>query len=235
MKTAFDRANELVLELPPAKDQAVIQQVVMKHALDLEGRPLPEKLSPEARDKLRKALAELGAPPTAFDRFKPFFAAMTLAILISQKSGLTGEKGAEAVLSEAAQAASKPVSGLETFEYQLSLFDKLPETEQIKMLEETLDNLHRFPELFREMNALWSRGDAEGFAKLMIEMSAQSPAAYKLLLSDRNARWAEWIDRRLDAPGVVFVGVGAGHFGGEDNVHELLAKRGIKSARVPAE
>ena len=33
--------------------------------------------------------------------------------------------------------------------------------------------------------------DAEGFAKLMNEMNAQSPAAYKALLTDRNANWAD--------------------------------------------
>ena len=62
-------------------------------------------------------------------------------------------------------------------------------------------------------------------------MNADSPELTKLLLTDRNATWADWIDQRLDKPGVVFVGVGAGHLGGKDSVQDLLAKRGISSAR----
>jgi uncharacterized protein YbaP (TraB family) len=58
---------------------------------------------------------------------------------------------------------------------------------------------------------------------------------YKPLLVDRNVNWAEWIDTRLDKPGVVFMGVGAGHLGGSDSVQAILAKRGIKSARIAAD
>ena len=65
----------------------------------------------------------------------------------------------------------------------------------------------------------------------MNEMDAQSPAAYKALLTDRNATWADWVQKRLDQPGVVFVGVGAGHLGGKDSVQAFLARRGIESTR----
>ena len=82
------------------------------------------------------------------------------------------------------------------------------------------------------MNKHWTSGDSEGMAKLMNDMNDESPAMYKTLLTDRNANWAEWIDKRLDKPGVVFMGVGAGHLGGKDSVQDLLAKRGIKSARI---
>ena len=51
-------------------------------------------------------------------------------------------------------------------------------------------------------------------------------------MTDRNANWADWIDKRLDKPGIVFLGVGAGHLAGRDSVQDLLDKRGIKSARV---
>ena len=110
----------------------------------------------------------------------------------------------------------------------------MSEADQIKMLEETLDQLDQLGPMFAEMNKHWTSGDSEGMAKLMNEMNVQSPAMYKTLLVDRNANWAEWIDKRLDKPGVVFMGVGAGHLGGEDSVQALLEKRGIKSARIAA-
>jgi uncharacterized protein len=232
VKTAFDHADELVLELPPMEDKAALQPVIMKYALDTSGKPLLEKLSPVAKEKYVEALGELGAPPTAFDKFRPFFAALTVVMAGAQKLGMTGEQGAEAILTKAAKDDKKPISGLETVDYQMSLFANLSEADQIKMLEETLGELDKLGAVFAEMNKHWTSGDAEGMAKLMNDMSDESPAMYKSLLTDRNANWAEWIDKRLDKPGVVFMGVGAGHLGGKDSVQDLLAKRGIKSTRL---
>src|SRR5688572_18713288 len=68
VKTAFEGAGELVLELPPMEDKAVLQPIIMKYALDTSGKPLSEKLSPEGKERFAKALAGIGAPPTAFDK-----------------------------------------------------------------------------------------------------------------------------------------------------------------------
>ena len=235
VKSAFDKSGELVLEIPPMEDKAALQPIIMKYAFDASGKPLSEKLSPEGKERLAKALAGLGAPPTAFDKFKPFFAALTVVMAGAQKLGFTGEQGAEAVLTKAAKDGKKPISGLETIDYQMSLFANMSDADQVKMLEETLKEIEQLGPMFAEMNKHWTSGDADGMAKLMNEMNAQSPAMYKTLLVDRNANWADWIDKRLDKPGVVFMGVGAGHLGGEDSVQALLAKRGIKSERVAAE
>ena len=234
VKTAFDQSSEVVLELPPMEDKAALQPIVMKYAIDTSGKPLSEKLSPAAKEKYVKALTEMGVPPAAFDKFKPFFAALTVIMAGAQKIGMTGEQGAEAILTKAAKDGKKPISGLETVDYQMSLFANLSEADQIKMLEETLSEIDKLGEMFGEMNKHWTAGDAEGMAKLMNDMNDQSPAMYKTLLTDRNANWAEWIDKRLDKPGVVFMGVGAGHLGGKDSVQDLLAKRGIKSKRIAA-
>jgi uncharacterized protein YbaP (TraB family) len=235
VKSAFDKSGELVLEIPPMEDKAALQPIIMKYAFDASGKPLSEKLSPAAKEKYTKALAAIGAPPTAFDKFRPFFAALTLVTLNAQKLGFTGENGAEAVLTKAAKEEKKPIDALETVDFQMQLFANMPEKEQIDMLEQTLDQLDEVATVFKEMNTHWSKGDSEGMAKLMNEMDAQSPAFYKRLITDRNASWAEWIDQRLDKPGTVFVGVGAGHLGGKDSVQGFLAKRGIDTSRVAAE
>jgi uncharacterized protein YbaP (TraB family) len=235
VKTAFDKSGELVLELPPVEDKTSLQPVILKYAMDSSGRPLLDKLSPATKEKYGKALAELGAPPTAFDKFKPFFAALTLVMANAQKLGFTGENGAEAVLIKAAKEKKKPISGLETADYQLSLLANMPEAEQIQMLEQTLDELDEATEIFKRMNEYWSKGDSEGMAKLINDLNAQSPKMYKTLITDRNANWAEWMDKRLDKPGTVFIGVGAGHLGGKDSVQSLLAGRGIQVERVAAE
>lgn len=235
VKTAFDQSKELVLELPSIDDPTAIQQAVMKYAIDPSGKKLSDKLSPATRAKYLKALADIGAPQAAFDQFRPFFATMTIVMASAQKLGYTGEMGAEAVLTKAAKEAGKPISGLETIDYQMGLFAGMTDAEQIQMLEETLDQLPEVAAMFARMNDVWTRGDADGFATLMNEMNAQSPRAYELLLAGRNRNWATWIDERLDKPGTVFIAVGAGHLGGKDSVQAILAGRGIESVRVPAQ
>ena len=64
----------------------------------------------------------------------------------------------------------------------------------------------------------------------MNETETASPEAHKVIFADRNATWADWIDRRMDKPGIVFLGVGTGHLAGRDSVQEFLDKRGIKSS-----
>ncbi|HYI43641.1 MAG TPA: TraB/GumN family protein [Sphingomicrobium sp.] len=230
VKAAFDASDELVLEVIAPEDPAAMAPVMQKYAMDTSGKTLREKLSPQGREKLTKALAAMGAPADAFDKLKPFFAALTLTVMESQKLGMTNAQGSEAVLTKAAKAASKPIGNLESVDFQIKMMADLPEKSQIEMLEQTLDQAHEMGKSFERMKALWTAGDAEGFAKLMHEMNASSPEAYDAIFTKRNANWAEWVDKRLDKPGTVFVAVGTGHLAGKNSVQELLEKRGIKSA-----
>jgi uncharacterized protein YbaP (TraB family) len=53
-----------------------------------------------------------------------------------------------------------------------------------------------------------------------------------VLLTRRNARWAEWLRRRMDQPGTAFVAVGAGHLAGSESVQAMLARHGLRVRRV---
>jgi hypothetical protein len=55
---------------------------------------------------------------------------------------------------------------------------------------------------------------------------------YKTMFADRNVKWADWVGRRLEKPGIVFMAVGAGHLAGKDSVQSFLAKKGISAAKV---
>ncbi len=86
--------------------------------------------------------------------------------------------------------------------------------------------------MLTRLQAAWNRGDIESFAPMLEQMEASSPETYRLLFDNRNGRWAHWIARRLQQPGIVFVAVGAGHLAGKDSVQSWLATRGIASARI---
>ena len=78
----------------------------------------------------------------------------------------------------------------------------------------------------------WAKGDPAGLAKEMNDSLKDSPEVARVLLYQRNARWAGWIRQRMARPGTVFVAVGAGHLAGADSVQSMLSKRGLKVTRV---
>jgi uncharacterized protein YbaP (TraB family) len=232
VKTAFDQSREVYLEAVLPEDPKTMMPLVQQYALDKSGKTLTEKLSPAGRAKLAKLLGAMGAPATALDTFTPMFAMMNLVMVPYQALGMTPEHGTEKKLTAAAKSSGKPVGELEGFEAQLKMLGRIPEKAQIAAFEEMLATFEEAPALIKRMVTYWNGGDAEGFATLMKEMQASSPEVYKVMMTDRNAEWAKWIDTRLDKPGTVFVAVGTAHLAGADSVQKLLADRGIKSARA---
>ena len=83
-----------------------------------------------------------------------------------------------------------------------------------------------------DMQSAWKRGDQNVFVNMLDQLHASSPDTYRMMFTERNARWADWIAARLQTPGVVFVAVGAGHLAGKDSVLVRLAEKGLQSQRV---
>lgn len=229
--TAFESAQELVTELPdvPPGEAAALS---LKVGTLPAGQSLRAGMNPEELAKYEGAMKALGLPPGAFDRFKPWFAAVALATLPLQKAGYSMENGIETQLDKRNKALGRPRSGLETLEFQLGIFDGLPEAAQRKYLFDVIDAIPTIPQDIGKMVDAWAKGDAASLASLLNAQSDDDPALYDALLTKRNKNWAVWIDDRLDKPGVVFIAVGAGHLGGKDSVQELLRKRKIKAVRV---
>lgn len=231
VKTAFDESDELVLEMVEP-DPQTMQSLVMRMALDTKGPALSEKLPADKRDAFAKAATEVGIPSAAMDRFDPWFAAVTLTVAGLPKLGYDPESGAERVLSAAAKSAGKKVIGLETPEQQLGYFDALPEPLQVKFLVSTIDDFPKMGSEIEKMVTSWSTGNPTALAEAMNEGMRDTPEVAKVLLADRNIRWADWISKRLDEPGTVFVAVGAGHLAGADSVQVQLDKRELTATRI---
>ncbi len=232
VKTAFDESDELVVEAITPDDPSELQPLILRFAVDPDGRKLSDRLSPEQNEAFADALAEMGLPANALDPLEPWFASLTLVNVAAQKMGIRPEHGADTILIGAARERGIPVSELEGVEWQLSLFDEMSEEQQLKQLRQTLDSLEELDDMLEPMLAAWSTGDVEGLVELMKESQAQDAELHELIFTNRNRTWAEWVQERLERPGTVFVAVGAGHLAGEDSVQDVLAGRGIESRRV---
>ena len=234
VKTAFDASSELVMEIITPEDPSAVAPLLQKYAIDASGKSLTSKLSSKHQMMLAEKLKGFGMPPAALDRFRPFFAAMTLSVLDMQRLGINPENGAEKALTKAAKERKIAIGEVETMEKQMAMLNALEEKEQVRLLEKTLDESAEVKETLDKMMSAWGKGDADAVAALVNETNTDSPALYKLLIADRNKAWAEWIDTRLDKPGRVFMAVGAGHLAGPDSVQRYLKDKGIASSRVPA-
>jgi uncharacterized protein YbaP (TraB family) len=234
VRTAFDASNELVLEIITPDNPAAVAPLMQKYAIDTSGKTLTSKLSPKHQVLLAERLKALGLPPNAFDQFRPFFAAMTVTVLDLTAMGISAETGAEKLLMKAARDKKMTIGEVESIEQQFAMLNALDEAEQLRLLGKALEDAGKSKDTINKLIAAWGRGDAPAVAEVMNEGAKESPALNKLLLVDRNKRWAEWIDQRLDKPGTVFMAVGAGHLAGADSVQRYLKERGIDAARVPA-
>ncbi|WP_439568002.1 TraB/GumN family protein [Sphingopyxis sp.] len=232
VKTAFDKSDEMMLEIVLPEDQAAVAQTMMPLAMDMTGKTIPSRLTADQLKAYQAAMVSVGMPANAFDAFEPWFPAMTLSILPLTKLGYDPEQGAEKLLTKFAKAAGKPIAGLETLEQQLGFFDTLPETQQVAFLNSVVKDMDKLGPTLDKMVVLWAKGDPAGLAVAMNESLAATPELATTLLYDRNQRWADQIKTRLAKPGTVFIAVGAGHLAGEKSVQDYLKARGLTAERV---
>jgi uncharacterized protein len=215
---AFNQSDQIMLEMIEP-DQTAMAGMIMKLAVNPAGPALTDKLPADKRAAFAAALADLGMP-------------VTLSVAGLPKLGYDSGSGAERTLSVAAKAAGKKLEGLETPDQQLGYFDDLPEPLQIEFLVSTIDDFPKMGSELDKMVASWAAGDPAALAATLNESMRATPAIGKRLLSDRNARWAEWIDQRMRSPGNIFIAVGAGHLAGADSVQAWLAKRKLTAKRI---
>ena len=232
VKAAFDSSDELMLEAIIPENLAELQPLVMRYAVDPNGRKLSERLNAEQNVALGEALSSIGVPADAFDPLEPWFVSMTMVNAAAQRLGVSPENGPEATLARAARERRMPVSELEGVEWQLRLFDSLPDEQQLTQLNQTIEQLETMDEQMAPMLAAWSSGDVDGLVATMHSSMHEAPELHQWLFTRRNARWANLINARMDRPGTVFVAVGAGHLAGPDSVQTLLRAYGLEADRV---
>lgn len=228
---AFDGADELVLELTDPGDQATAMPLIQQYGLD-PANPLSSKLSEADLARLDAAARAIGLSAAVLDPMRPWLASLTLSMAPLQAAGYDPNAGVDMVLRAHALEAGKPVRGLETMEQQIRFFAEMDEDRQIAFLQETLDTYAEAAETLGALAAAWAAGDPDTlFAEGAARMRAEHPELYEVLLTRRNADWADQIEALLAGSGTHFVAVGALHLAGPDSVQAQLEARGVRVER----
>jgi len=235
VRQAFAQADTLVLEMVQPENPAVLRPLIMRLGLNPQGTTLSSQLPEKLRAQITQAATQVGLPAAALEPMRPWLAATTIAVAGLQGLGLDPSHGVEHVLTSYARSSGKRITGLETAEQQFGFLASLPEEDQLALLRSSIEDLETLRTEASTLMTSWMRGDIETVGKLMNESLKESPHLAKILLTERNQRWAAWIDQRMDEPGRVFLAVGAGHLAGRDGLIRLLERKGLKVERVATE
>ncbi len=223
--TAFELTDQLILEIDlndPAMQQEFMQHVTRDDTLSLE-----KALSPTDFNKLNTILTQaFGMNAKMVNRWHP---AMVGTFLI--KHFIDGTPASyDAALLEMANNKNREALGLETVEEQLHIFDQIPYNDQIKDLEEMLNDEAKVKRIFSKMVATYKKEDINGLLDLFLELNDDENKR-ELLLNKRNRSWINRIDS-LTVESPSFVAVGAGHLGGTHGLINLLRQEGFKVTPV---
>ena len=130
-------------------------------------------------------------------------------------------------LKQAVQSR-KPVSALETSEFQVKLFSSYPEKLQDQLLLIALINAETASDVFDGMLQAWRSGDTEAMEELITRDLRAYPVVKPVMekvFDERNEAMTKHIEKLLQTPKTYFVAVGSGHLVGERGILRQLQKK----------
>jgi len=224
---SYADSARLVMELDLGKFDAMEAMAwMMDHGALPAGSNLRGVLGEQRYGRVSAAAAGLGLPMAALDSLAPWVVGIEIADLAYEHEGYDPEQGVEEQLVRRATKDGKPTAGLETMPEELSSLTELSSADQIRMLDQTVDDLKDIKSEMREVTVAWRHGDAARLAALLASEYNAFPSLYKPLVSDRNKRWLPQVEELLKANDNSLVVVGALHLVGQGGLLELLRKRG---------
>lgn len=215
-------ANQLVLELVPDTEAIMVSA---KSMLMPKGKSLQDVLPAATWKKLEAQLKKQGVFQLEVMKWmKPWALAMTLSLPPEQQVFLD-----QAIYLNALER-HQSVHGLESAAEQIAVFEELSMDDQIRMLEDALDQQDQLPSIYKELVEAYVARDLDALANLTkkYEQSSDSKLGAwfdEVLIKQRNQRM---LDRLLPllTQGSTFVAVGALHLVGGTGLMAGLKNQG---------
>ena len=224
---AFETSKRLVLEIDlNATSGQAAQRLMLEKALFRDGTSLPQNISAETYQLAAERATQLGIDMGIFNPMKPWFAAINLIAIKLKALGLDPRRGVDQYLAGEAKRRGKPISGLETLDFQIGLLDQLSKQNQEAMLRETVSELDLLDRNIDEIVRSWADGDEAVLAKLLLAGMVEFPEIHQKVIVERNRRWVPEIEKLLEQGSGALIVVGAAHLMGRDGVIEMLKTKG---------
>jgi hypothetical protein len=224
---AFIRnARKIVFEIDMNEMNNLMTQIsLLGKAMMKNGQTLRDLLSADEYTLVNTHFQKMGLPLFLFERMKPMFLSVFAGMDFSPQAITSGDMVSyEMKIMELAEKQKKEISGLETIEFQMSIFDSIPYQDQAKMLVESIRTANSGTNEFDQMVKMYKDQDIEGMVNTLGDDNQLSKYE-KLLLVSRNENWIPVMSDIMKKQSSFFA-VGAGHLGGEKGVIALLRQHG---------
>lgn len=156
----------------------------------------------------------------AFSKMKPF----AVSQVATQMELMGKTESYDMNIMKIAKEEAIETKGLETIEFQLSMFDSLSKEQQAEMVmmavRDTTDG-----QLFKEMQAVYLDQNIDSLYSMIQNEGGVFADKETNLLDNRNLDWIPKIEEMIEEKST-FIAVGAGHLGGPKGVIRLLEEKG---------
>ena len=224
LKSAISKADKVYLELD--MDNLFEMMGAMSHMAMRNDTTLADLLSESDYKKVKDYFKEHSSliPFSMIETYKPLLAASTI---MEQSIKCEHIVAMEELIMKEAKQNDKEIKGLETMNYQLSIFDSIPYKLQAKQLLDIIENGNKDDD--KEMEDLTNAYRNQQLTKMedLTRKDKTMMGFSDILLYNRNANWANKLKSLLPKSSLV-IAVGAGHLPGEKGVINLLRKAGYK-------
>jgi hypothetical protein len=189
---------------------------------------LADVISEELHADVAGRLEGVGMSIDGFERTRPWMLALSLTSMELMRAGYLGSEGIDAHFSARAKKDGKDRRGLESIEYQVSLFAELSNEDGESFLRYTLEDLDSVIPLVDDLVSAWKRGDAGRIEELLVEGFNEYEAVFNRFVVQRNHQWMTVVEELFRGKTDAMVVVGALHLVGEQGLVELLRAKGYE-------
>lgn len=228
--SAIDQTQQMVFEIDMnemsdmSNIMGMMGKIFMKDNLTIK-----DLLSEEDYLLVSTHFNKSGMPMFMLEKIKPMFLSVFAQTNMDPNGLQNGNiKSYEMEFMEMANSSKKTVRGLETIDFQISLFDEIPYEDQAKMLVDAVrGSTEESNEEMEKLTKLYITQDINGMVNLISTESVDVENFEDKLLINRNKNWIpQIIEMSKLTPS--FFAVGAGHLAGQQGVINLLRKEGYK-------
>ena len=227
LDVAYADAEVLIMEVDMDDlDPFATQAAFTTYGVLQDDKTLRDLMGEDAYQQAATAADAVEIPLEMLNKTEPWYAAMTIEIMLLGRIGFNPALGIEMYMMSKAASDGKPIEGFETIEEQIQILDGMSLQAQRDMLLSTLTEGAKLTEMMDELIEAWRRGDVEFLQSGMLDDLEEHPELNKALVTDRNARWVDRIEGLLDDKDDYLIIVGALHLVGEKCVPEQLRANG---------
>ena len=209
-------------------------KILMDQIFMSDGLTLKDLLSASDYEIVNAHFSDMGLPIFMLEKMKPMFLTAFASGDIDMGSMFGGSqedagntKSYEFEFYELAEDMKKDVSGLETIEFQMQIFDKIPYKDQAQMLVDAIKSVDE--EGGESELDIMTKMYVDQDINAMVNMIDEDPSGLgnynDILLVERNKNWIPLMSNKMSLEPTFFA-VGAGHLAGENGVIHLLRKAG---------